>query len=99
MQIVVGTTFAFLAAGRFGLAPTAKRGATPGLKLVEDPDAAGLKTGDPAGNCTGSSPCTLRNKPNSIPEVVLLQSFARRETYDKQQKLQCQDLPELEWSS
>ena len=50
MQIIVATTTAFLVAGRFGLAPTVKRGATAGLKLVEDPDAAGLKTGDPAGN-------------------------------------------------
>ena len=49
VQIIVATTTAFLVAGRFGLAPTVKRGATAGLKLVEDPDAAGLKTGDPAG--------------------------------------------------
>lgn len=65
MQIVVGSTTAFLAAGRFGLAPSVKKSATAGLKLVEDPAAAGLKTGDPAGkqspllvecqNTTGSS--------------------------------------------
>lgn len=40
---------AFLAAGRFGLAPSVRKSATAGLQLVEDPNAAGQKTGDPAG--------------------------------------------------
>ena len=46
---MVASTIAFLVAGRFGLAPTVKKSATPGLQLVEDPAKAGQKTGDPAG--------------------------------------------------
>lgn len=78
MQIIVATTTAFLVAGRFGLAPTVKRGATAGLKLVEDPDAAGLKTGDPAGKfqfqtthfCAESSPCG-RNKASLLALLLI----------------------------
>lgn len=47
VQIMIGSTTALLVAGRFGLAPSASRTATAGLKLVDqDP---GLSTGDPAG--------------------------------------------------
>lgn len=50
MQIIVASTTIFLAAGRFGLTPSANRLASPGLKL--SPNNSGLKTGDPAGvNC------------------------------------------------
>ncbi len=47
MQIVVASTTIFLAAGRFGLTPSANRLASPGLKLQGND--SGLKTGDPAG--------------------------------------------------
>ncbi|KAK9811790.1 hypothetical protein WJX72_010135 [[Myrmecia] bisecta] len=46
--IMVASTTAFLVAGRFGLAPTANRQASAGLKL-NTTNASGLKTGDPAG--------------------------------------------------
>ncbi|CAL8469584.1 g9125 [Coccomyxa elongata] len=45
--IIVASTTLFLAAGRFGLTPSANRLASPGLKL--SPNNSGLKTGDPAG--------------------------------------------------
>ncbi|KAI8524592.1 hypothetical protein RHMOL_Rhmol13G0160900 [Rhododendron molle] len=45
--IMVSTTSLMLFAGRFGLAPSANRKATAGLKL-ETRDS-GLQTGDPAG--------------------------------------------------
>ncbi|CAK0785640.1 hypothetical protein CVIRNUC_008851 [Coccomyxa viridis] len=45
--IVVASTTIFLAAGRFGLTPSANRLASPGLKLQGND--SGLKTGDPAG--------------------------------------------------
>ncbi|KAG0590116.1 hypothetical protein M758_1G071700 [Ceratodon purpureus] len=45
--IMVASTTLMLFAGRFGLAPSANRKATAGLKLV-DRDS-GLQTGDPAG--------------------------------------------------
>eukprot|EP00850_Spirogloea_muscicola_P016297 SM000131S26727 [mRNA] locus=s131:198134:199260:- [translate_table: standard] len=45
--IVCGSTALFLAAARFGLAPTANREASAGLKLSERD--TGLQTGDPAG--------------------------------------------------
>nr|DAD37251.1 TPA_asm: hypothetical protein HUJ06_007892 [Nelumbo nucifera] len=44
---MVTSTTLMLFAGRFGLAPSANRKATPGLKL-ETRDS-GLQTGDPAG--------------------------------------------------
>ncbi len=43
----MASTTLFLAAGRFGLTPSANRLSTPGLKLVEN--SSGLQTGDPAG--------------------------------------------------
>lgn len=46
LSVVVGTTLC-LAAGRFGLAPTANRVASAGLKLSNR--ESGLKSGDPAG--------------------------------------------------
>lgn len=46
-QIMVASTTLMLFAGRFGLAPSANRKATAGLKLeIRD---SGLQTGDPAG--------------------------------------------------
>lgn len=45
--IMVASTTLMLFAGRFGLAPSANRKSTAGLKLV-DRDS-GLQTGDPAG--------------------------------------------------
>jgi photosystem I subunit 10 len=45
--MIVSTTL-MLAAGRFGLAPTANRNASAGLKLSEN-KAAGLYSNDPAG--------------------------------------------------
>ena len=48
LQIIVTSTTAFLVAGRFGLAPTVKQQATPGLRLVDN-GTKGLSTGDPAG--------------------------------------------------
>ena len=47
VQIVCASTAIFLAAGRFGLTPSANRLASPGLKLQSN--NSGLKTGDPAG--------------------------------------------------
>ena len=47
VQIIVASTTIFLAAGRFGLTPSANRLASPGLKLQTN--NSGLKTGDPAG--------------------------------------------------
>jgi photosystem I subunit 10 len=46
--IVVVSTTLFLTAGRFGLAPTVRRQATSGLRLV-DAGNKGLSTGDPSG--------------------------------------------------
>ncbi|KAL6770286.1 PSAK1 [Auxenochlorella protothecoides x Auxenochlorella symbiontica] len=46
--IMVLSTFLPIVAGRLGLAPTATRHTTPGLKLYED-KSAGLISGDPAG--------------------------------------------------
>ena len=48
VQIMVVSTVAFLGAGRFGLAPTANRQASPSLKL-QTTGRAGEFTGDPAG--------------------------------------------------
>ncbi|XP_057972510.1 photosystem I reaction center subunit psaK, chloroplastic [Malania oleifera] len=45
--IMVSTTSLMLFAGRFGLAPSANRKATAGLKL--EARESGLQTGDPAG--------------------------------------------------
>ncbi|CAN6454559.1 unnamed protein product [Victoria cruziana] len=45
--IMVTSTTLMLFAGRFGLAPSANRKATAGLKLVER--ESGLQSGDPAG--------------------------------------------------
>lgn len=47
--IMIATTTATLSAARFGLAPTAKKSATAGLKLVDNKNAAGVLTGDPGG--------------------------------------------------
>lgn len=47
VQIMVTTTTLMLFAGRFGLAPSANRKATAGLKL--EARDSGLQTGDPAG--------------------------------------------------
>lgn len=47
-QAFIISTTAFLAAGRFGLAPTAKLHTKAGTKLYED-DSEGLTTGDPGG--------------------------------------------------
>eukprot|EP01025_Chloroclados_australasicus_P033847 TRINITY_DN345_c0_g1_i3.p5 TRINITY_DN345_c0_g1~~TRINITY_DN345_c0_g1_i3.p5 ORF type:complete len:123 (-),score=15.37 TRINITY_DN345_c0_g1_i3:336-704(-) len=45
--IVCGCTTLFLAAGRFGIAPTANKLATAGLKLQDN--KSGLISGDPSG--------------------------------------------------
>jgi photosystem I reaction center PsaK len=45
---MVASTGLCLAAGRFGIAPTVKNGASAGLKLA-DRGTAGMMTGDPAG--------------------------------------------------
>lgn len=47
-QIMVASTSLFLLAGRFGLAPTANRQTTAGLKL-QDTGRSGQFTSDPAG--------------------------------------------------
>lgn len=47
--IMIASTTLFLAAGRFGLAPTTNKNATAGLKLVERGNAVGLKSNDPSG--------------------------------------------------
>lgn len=47
--IMVASTGACLAAARFGLAPSVKKQATAGLKLVEGKNAAGVISNDPAG--------------------------------------------------
>uniref|UniRef100_UPI003003A719 Photosystem I reaction center subunit X psaK n=1 Tax=Coelastrella TaxID=75800 RepID=UPI003003A719 len=47
--IMVASTAAFLAAGKFGLAPTVKRGTDAACKLVDRPNAAGLISNDPSG--------------------------------------------------
>ncbi len=49
LQIMVASTGACLAAARFGLAPSVKKQATAGLKLVEGKNAAGVLSNDPAG--------------------------------------------------
>ena len=46
-QIMVTTTGLFLGAARFGLAPSAKKGASAGLKLADRP--VDLQSSDPAG--------------------------------------------------
>jgi hypothetical protein len=47
VQIMVASTTAFLAAGRFGLAPTVNRATTAGLKFTDR--EGGVKSADPAG--------------------------------------------------
>ncbi|KAF6253965.1 polypeptide 37 precursor [Scenedesmus sp. NREL 46B-D3] len=47
--IMVASTTAFLAAGKFGLAPTVKRGTDAACKLQDRPNAAGLISNDPTG--------------------------------------------------
>lgn len=47
-QIMVLSTFLPIVAGRFGLAPTAKKHANAGLKLYEDKSVT-LGSNDPAG--------------------------------------------------
>ena len=54
LQIMIATTTAFLAAGRFGLAPTSNKNATAGLKLVEADNVGGkpkreFNSNDPSG--------------------------------------------------
>jgi photosystem I reaction center PsaK len=49
LQIMVASTTAFLAAGKFGLAPTVKRGTDAACKLQDRPNAAGLISNDPSG--------------------------------------------------
>ena len=49
MQIMVASTGACLAAARFGLAPSVKKQATAGLKLVEGKSSTGVLSKDPAG--------------------------------------------------
>ena len=46
--MIISTTLTLIA-GRFGLAPTANRNASAGLKLSEK--GAGLYSNDPAGKC------------------------------------------------
>jgi photosystem I subunit 10 len=46
---MVASTTAFLAAGKFGLAPTVKRGTDAACKLQDRPNAAGLISNDPTG--------------------------------------------------
>lgn len=48
-QIMVASTTAFLAAGKFGLAPTVKRGTDAACKLQDRTNAAGLISNDPSG--------------------------------------------------
>lgn len=48
-QIMVASTATFLAAGKFGLAPTVKRGTDAACRLVDRPNAVGLITNDPSG--------------------------------------------------
>ena len=69
MQIVLASTTIFLAAGRFGLTPSANRLSTPGLKLVEN--SSGLQTGDPAGKWNSrrthsGTQNELRDRPTGI---------------------------------
>lgn len=51
---MVASTTLFLAAGRFGLAPTVKKGASAGLKL-QDRGTMGLITNDPSGFTVGAA--------------------------------------------
>lgn len=53
--IMVTMTGLTLAAGRFGLAPTVKKGTTAGLKLVDRSNAAGVLSNDPSGACGGGA--------------------------------------------
>jgi photosystem I subunit 10 len=46
---MVASTTAFLAAGKFGLAPTVKNGTNAACKLQPRANAAGLITNDPSG--------------------------------------------------
>ena len=46
---MIASTATFLAAGRFGLAPTVNRSTSAGLKFQEVD--SGLASGDPAGAC------------------------------------------------
>jgi photosystem I subunit 10 len=47
--IMVASTATFLAAGKFGLAPTVKRGTDAGCRLQDRPNAVGLISNDPSG--------------------------------------------------
>jgi photosystem I subunit 10 len=46
---MVASTATFLAAGKFGLAPTVKRGTDAACKLQDRTNAAGLISNDPTG--------------------------------------------------
>lgn len=48
-QIMVTMTGLSLAAGRFGLAPTVKKGTTAGLKMVDRSNSSGVMSNDPSG--------------------------------------------------
>lgn len=58
MQIFATTVVLFLAAGRWGLAPTANKQATAGLKLQQT-NRSGQFTGDPAGVCASMHVCVV----------------------------------------
>ncbi len=61
-QIFIASTTAFLTAGRFGLAPTAKKHTKAGLKLYDE-DSEGLTTSDPGGAPAARPPnCVFRTR-------------------------------------
>lgn len=59
LQIMVASTTAFLAAGKFGLAPTVKNGTNAACKLQPRANAAGLITNDPSGDYINKGPGVL----------------------------------------
>lgn len=60
---MVASTATFLAAGKFGLAPTVKNGTNAACKLQPRANAAGLITNDPSGTsfCSNTSGAASRD--------------------------------------
>lgn len=72
--MIISTTL-FLVAGRFGLAPTANRNASAGLKLSEN-KAAGLYSNDPAGELKMKTTKQWSKAVGNYSEVLMLFSFS-----------------------
>jgi hypothetical protein len=74
LQIMIASTTAFLAAGKFGLAPTVKNGTNAACKLQPRANSAGLITNDPSGDYSDRGPgasglAQVVGQPGRIPAL------------------------------